>query len=187
MRQELSRRLPHVSVLDGRAEDFPLAAGAVDTVLVAQAWHWVDVGMAGPEIARVLYHGRTLGLVWNIRDEHMDWVAQLGQLMPQGMELDMNGESPDVGGKFAPIVRADFAWEQVLTPAALMDLVASWGYVITLTRDARVSLLRRFRELLDSHPAVRGRDRHALRHEVLTQYSPLIQRRPWQSSPILVL
>ncbi|WP_198417902.1 class I SAM-dependent methyltransferase [Cryobacterium serini] len=162
MRKELSRRLPHVSVLDGRAEDVPLTPGAVDTVLLAQTWHWVDVERAGPEIARVLRPGGNLGLLWNIRDEREDWVAQLGRLMHQGIELDMNSESPDVGGKFAPIVRADFLWEHVLTPAALMDLVASRSYVITLAGDARASLLRRVRELLDSHPAVRGRDEIAL-------------------------
>ena len=102
------RRSPHVSVLDGRAEDFPLAAGAVDTVLGAQAWHRVDVQMAGPEIARVLHPGRALSVIWNIRHEHKNGVAQLGRPIPPAIEMDMKSESLDVDGKFAPIVRADF-------------------------------------------------------------------------------
>ena len=39
--------------------------------------------------------------------------------------MDMTSESSDVDGKFAPIVRAGFAKEHVLTHPVLMDLVLS--------------------------------------------------------------
>jgi len=46
--------LPAVRALAGSAEQIPLPDGALDAVLVAQAWHWVDVDTAVPEVARVL-------------------------------------------------------------------------------------------------------------------------------------
>src|SRR6185437_14170246 len=49
-------------------------------VLVAQAWHWVYAERAIPEVARVLRPGGRLGLVWNIRDERLGWVRELGQI-----------------------------------------------------------------------------------------------------------
>ncbi len=78
MRDQLARVLPGVTVLAGTAEEIPLADHAVDAVLVAQAWHWVDPARAVPEAARVLAPGGRLGLLWNIRDERADWVAELG-------------------------------------------------------------------------------------------------------------
>ena len=81
MREQLARLLPAVPLLDGTAEAIPLADASVDVVLVAQAWHWVDPRRALPEVARVLSPGGRLGLVWNIRDERVDWVKQLGDTM----------------------------------------------------------------------------------------------------------
>ncbi len=57
MRDQLARVLPGVRALAGTAERIPLAGHAVDAVLVAQAWHWVDPARAVPEAARVLAAG----------------------------------------------------------------------------------------------------------------------------------
>jgi len=40
----------------------------------------------------------------------------------------------------------------------MLDLVASRSYVITLTSKAREALLGKVRVLLDTHPALEGRD-----------------------------
>ena len=47
MRAELARVVPGARVLAGSAERIPLADGAVDAVLAAQAWHWVRPGAGG--------------------------------------------------------------------------------------------------------------------------------------------
>ena len=81
MRAELARAVPGARLLAGSAERIPLADGAVDAVLAAQAWHWVDPARAVPEVARVLAPGGTLGLLWNERDERESWVAELGRII----------------------------------------------------------------------------------------------------------
>jgi SAM-dependent methyltransferase len=139
-----------------------LPAKDVDVVTVAQAWHWVDVERAVPEVARVLRPGGTLGLVWNVRDETVDWVAELGRLMHPGSEHDMFSDAPPVGPPFRPIERRDFAWTHVVDRATVLDLVASRSYFIVLGQAERDEMLRNVRALLDTHPALAGRSEIAM-------------------------
>jgi SAM-dependent methyltransferase len=162
MREQLARAVPGARVLAGRAESIPLDDGAVEAVLVAQAWHWVDVETAVPEVARVLSRGGRLGLIWNVRDEREDWVAQLGQLMHRGMEQDMGSASPRIAPPFGPTERLDVAWTHRLTPADLLALVATRSYVITMQADERRDLLARVQHLVDSHPSLAGRQQIGL-------------------------
>ena len=64
VREQLARAVPGAAVHAGSAEEIPLPDHSVDTVLVAQAWHWVNRRRAVPEVARVLAPGGGLGLVW---------------------------------------------------------------------------------------------------------------------------
>ena len=75
MREQLRRAVPGVPVLGGKAEQLPLAAGSVDAILVAQAWHWVEPSLAIPEAARVLAPVAA-GRLWNRRVEGVDWVSE---------------------------------------------------------------------------------------------------------------
>lgn len=102
MREQLARAVPDVPLHAGSAEEIPLADGSVNAVLVAQAWHWVDLSRAVPEVARVLVPGGRLGLVWNIRDEREDWVAELGRILHDPGEH----RRPDrgiIGPPFGPV------------------------------------------------------------------------------------
>jgi len=158
MRVELRRAVPDATALAGSAESIPLTDACVEAVLVAQAWHWVDVSRAVPEVARVLRPGGRLGLVWNSRDERVGWVAELGRIMSGGVEhFDL--AQPPVGPPFAPIERRDFAWSDPITPDGLIDLVASRSYMIIAPPDRRESTFAAVRRLLCEHPDLAGRDR----------------------------
>jgi SAM-dependent methyltransferase len=163
MRAELARALPEVEALAGSAEAIPLPDGAVDAVLVAQAWHWVDLPRAVPEVARVLAPGGQLGLVWNRRDERSGWTAAFGALLAGG---DSSSEhvSPDpkVGPPFEVLERAAFTWADELTPLQLIDLAASRSYVITQPPAERAALLHRIQTLIDTDPELAGRERFEL-------------------------
>src|ERR1700710_654683 len=63
--------------LAGSAEQVPLPDRSVDAVLVGQAWHWFDQARALAEVRRVLRPGGTLGLLWNVFDDRVPWVAEL--------------------------------------------------------------------------------------------------------------
>lgn len=77
MRAALAARCPQVQALDGTAQAIPLADASVDAIVCAQSFHWFATPMALAEIARVLRPGGSLGLVWNVRDKAVPWVAAL--------------------------------------------------------------------------------------------------------------
>jgi SAM-dependent methyltransferase len=156
MRAELARVLPGVTVLAGSAEDIPAGAGTADAVLLAQAWHWVEPARAVPEVARVLKPGGRLGLVWNMRDERVDWVAELTRIIHTDSYSDNGSEAPVVGPPFGPVERLDVEWSMPDTADRLADLVASRSYMITMEPAERAARLRRVRELVASHPDIGG-------------------------------
>ncbi|MCX7522664.1 class I SAM-dependent methyltransferase [Microbacterium sp. STN6] len=159
MRARLTAALPAVTALAGAAESIPLPDASVDAVLVAQAWHWVDTRLAVPEVARVLKPSGTLSLVWNIRDESVDWVSRFGEIITRTREHELDSELPVIGAPFGESEHLETRWEQTLTRAELLDLVASRSYVIVLPADERRELLHQVDELLDTHPEIAPGDR----------------------------
>jgi SAM-dependent methyltransferase len=158
MREQLERSVPGAMVLAGPAEDIPLAAGSVDAVLVAQAWHWVDKDLAVPEVARVLVPGGQLGLVWNIRDTREPWVAELWAIVGDVANQETD-PAPDLAPPFGPAERFGVEWAQQLPPGDLVQLVASRSYVITLPDQQRTDLLAGVADFAATHPALAGRER----------------------------
>lgn len=161
MRAELARTVPGVPVLAGTAEEIPLPDHSVDAVVAAQAWHWVDPARALPEAARVLRPRGQLGLIWNVRDEEVDWVAELGRIMHGEGGPDHDYE-PALGPPFGPPERFAVRWVSELAPGTLLDLVASRSYVITRPAAVRSAILGAVRHLLETHPALAGRSTIAL-------------------------
>ena len=152
MLELLSASLPDIPALLGTAEDIPLPDNSVDSVLVAQAWHWFDPERAVKEVARVLRPGGRLGLVWNTRDERLGWVKDLGRIV--GHEDDPFNNKVTLPEPFADVERHQFEWTSYLTPQALIDLVASRSYCITSPTEVRTRTLEEVRELLATHPAL---------------------------------
>src|SRR3954471_16036477 len=74
MRAQLAEVLPEIEALDGTAEAIPLDDASVDAVTVAQAFHWFKFDEALAEIKRVLRPGGWVVILFNRRDERVDWV-----------------------------------------------------------------------------------------------------------------
>jgi SAM-dependent methyltransferase len=161
MREQLHEALPGVTALNGSAEQIPLDDASVDVVLVAQAWHWVDVPRASVEVARVLAVGGRLGLIWNHGDERVAWVRELGEIVAHGVD-QADRANPIIGKPFGQIEHFVTEWSSTLTPATLVDLVASRSALIIASDSERAGTLTAVQQLIDSHPALAGRDEFEL-------------------------
>jgi len=158
MRAVLEARVPRADVRAGSAEELPVDDGDVDVVMGAQMWHWVDLERATAEVARVLRHGGTFGLLWNLRDERVQWMAELGSVFGGD---DVHRRAADVllppGAPFTATAARDFRWSQELAPTDVVDLVATRSHVAVLPEAERSEVLARVGDFVASHPAVAGR------------------------------
>jgi SAM-dependent methyltransferase len=164
MRAALARGLPGVTALAGTAEDIPLAADSVDAVVAGSAFHWFHGDEALAEIHRVLLPGGRLGLLWNVRDESVPWVAELTAIMEPH-----RGSAPRYRSGawkeafrrraiFSPLRCAEFRHVHRLEPEAVVARVASVSFIAALGERDIADVLARVRALLAHDPATRGRE-----------------------------
>jgi SAM-dependent methyltransferase len=162
MLAQLSAALPGVRVHEGTAENIPLADASVDAVFAAQAWHWVDQDVALTQAARILRPGGTLGLIWNVRDENVPWVARLTVVM-HGSEAESFVENDRIQhGPFGEIESAVFEWTREFDREGLLDLVRSRSYFITASAEDQATILAGVNDLLDTDPDLVGTDHWAM-------------------------
>ena len=153
MLDRLRGALPGVEAVIGTAERLPLPDGSADLVTVAQAWHWVDPPTASVEVGRVLRPGGRLGLIWNFRDERVDWVRDLGVAMRADGDQYTDGvDDPAMAEPFGEPERLQVEWEHELSRDGLLDLIRSRSYVAVMTEEDREATLGAVRRVLDAHP-----------------------------------
>ncbi len=155
MLAELSRRFPDVDVRVGPAEAIPLPDASVDAVLVGQAWHWFDRGVAEPEIARVLRPGGVLAVVGNDDDQTVDWVAGCGRaLHPE--ELPRIGSTPaddhPTIPTFEPPERRGFPNPVATTTDGLVRMIATHSWALVAEPADREAAFGRLRAYLAARP-----------------------------------
>jgi len=170
LREMKAKKLPAVC---GRAEQIPLKDAAVDVVTAAQAFHWFDHERAVPEMRRVLADEGRMGLLWNLRDESVDWIARLSEIIGSddaiGATLGRHSEFLDNvisqlthQGSFRDVEVMTFPYEQRLTEESLVGLVRSRSYIALLPEDERERVIERVRSLRREHRELRGRKTFSL-------------------------
>lgn len=161
MLASLGARLPGIRTALGRGEALPLPDASVDAVTYGQAWHWVDEAAASREAARVLRPGGVLGLIWNVRDPAVPWVAELTELMrPSAAEQLMAGAGPrvELACGFGPLDRLDLRWTRRMSHDEILAMATSRSYLITAPVAERDRILDELRRFLTTHPALAGSD-----------------------------
>jgi SAM-dependent methyltransferase len=163
MREQFRRAGVNASLVVGLAETLPVREARVDAIVAAQAFHWFDIPRTLREIHRVLRPGGTVGLLWNVRDESVDWVHRVTEILDRYEDRAPRYRSgawrqawdPSLG--FAPLEKQSFPFVQRLDRATALDRFTSVSFIASLNegryREAEAAL----RELLDAHPQTAGR------------------------------
>jgi SAM-dependent methyltransferase len=161
MRQMLQQRLPEATVMEGTAEKIPVPDGSIDLVTVAQAFHWFDADAAAREIARVLKPGGGLGAIWNVRDESVEWIGMISELIagPKSQTPDHRSGKwrkpfDATRSQFEPIRLETFRHIQEVSRADAVDVFASRSYVAALPEPDRNALLERVAEQVPKNELV---------------------------------
>ena len=152
MREQLEATVRGIEALDGTAESLPLAAGSVDCITVAQAFHWFDYGRALPELARTIQPGGRLAIIWNVRDVNDPLVAAVNEVMAPFVPTEQGVERPwrdplETFPAFGEIEERTFEFEQLLDAEGLVERVASISWIARLDDVRREAVLDQIRQL----------------------------------------
>lgn len=165
MLRQLSAVLPGVAALAATAQKLPFRPAVAEAVTCAQAFHWFAGAAAVAEIHRVLKPDGRLGLVWNVRDESVSWVAAVSELMrpyESGVPRFHTGQWREAfsGGLFGELQETRFAHQHIGTPqAVIIDRVLSVSFIAALPDEHRAKVADQLRALIAGTPELRGSDR----------------------------
>jgi SAM-dependent methyltransferase len=162
MLSRLAADYPQVRACEGLATATGLADASVDAVICATAFHWFATRAALDEIHRVLKPGGHLGLVWNVRDERVPWVARLGALVnrfeddaPRQASGAWRTVFPHSG--FGPLQQSEFVnGYQGPAQQVIVDRVLSTSFIAALPPAARAEVAHAVEALIAAEPTLAG-------------------------------
>jgi len=164
MRDVLAARHDDVHVIEGAAEQLPLADGSFDAVVVGAAFHWFEQDAALAEIARVLRPGGVLGLLGNSFDTSRSWAAELREILGQPT-LGRAGHWPEperLTGMFETVDDAEFPHARETTLEQLRDYASSRSSFAVLGEAERDERLAEIDRLWERAPELAGRSQAQL-------------------------
>jgi len=171
MREQLMRGFPDIDVLAGTAEAIPLPDASVHSIVCAQAFHWFATDAAVQEMRRVLVPGGMLGLIWNVRDESVPWVAELSTMI-DGLEGDTPRYRTGAWRKVFPAPGFAFAGERQARNAhigsaeqVIIKRTLSVSFIAALPRERQQEVERRVRAFIADTPALAGQAEIAFPYE----------------------
>ena len=161
MRAVLERAARGARALPGTAEAIPLEDGAVDAVLVAEAFHWFDFARAAAEIERVLRPGGGVAVLYNRhhwereeeawqREAHAAFEAH--RLPPDDVDaFDTSGWQAALAARFGPLTEETFPYAQRFDAAQIEAMYASFSAIAGLPTERREAALAAQRDVLERH------------------------------------
>jgi SAM-dependent methyltransferase len=157
---------PGVLAVRGVAEALPIRRHAADAACAASAFHWFDGRRALVELHRALRRGGRLALVWSHRDDDVEWVARLSEIVNR-----REGDAPryrtgawraafDASRDlFRPLEEERFRHVHTSPPEGVVERIASVSFIAAAPEPERAEVLAEVRALLAGHPATAGKAR----------------------------
>lgn len=143
---EMRARIEGAEVRAGFAEALPLPDCSVDAVVAGQASHWFEMTRFLDEAVRVLRPAGTVGLLRNVQNDRVEWVAELAELTKQGALASIEVEMPFRDDRFRQAECLEVPHAQPMNYSLLVDRVRSSSRTIVQPSEQRTALLARVEE-----------------------------------------
>ena len=163
MRAGLAEHVPAADVRAGTAEAIPLPDASLDAVVCATSFHWFATPAALAEIRRVLKPGGRLGLIWNVRDQTVPWVARFTSLLethnttaPRHHHGEWRSVFPAEG--FSDLVETTFRHAHIGDPEdVIVRRGLSVSFIAALPVASQTAIADDLRALIAATPELAGR------------------------------
>jgi len=163
MLEQLRRQYPGVQAKLGSAESIPFADASFDAVVCAQSFHWFATPETVAEVRRVLKPGGAWGLIWNVRNENVEWVAALTKIIapfegdtPRYRTQKWRSLFPAAG--FSPLREQRFPHGHTGAPEqVIVDRTLSTSFIAALPPDKQEKVASQVRELIAASPDLAGK------------------------------
>jgi SAM-dependent methyltransferase len=161
MRATLTALLPTVEAIDAVAEALPFETASIDAIVAAQSFHWFDTDAALRSFHRVLRPEGRLGLIWNVRDTSVPWVAAIESILDELAATAPYHEDwrdhLNANEAFGPLTSVEFDHVQTLDRAAFVDRMLSISFIAALDASDRGLAVSRLLAVIDGDEATRDR------------------------------
>jgi SAM-dependent methyltransferase len=173
MLEQLIRQYPQIDARSGFAQHIPLDDASLDAVVCAQSFHWFATAEALQEIHRVLKPGGALGLVWNVRDDTVPWVAALTRIMkpfegdaPRFHSQKWRNVLPAHG--FTGLREKRFSHSHTGPPEkVIVDRVLSVSFMAALPIEQRAHVTSQLKEVIAAYPELAAKAEVTFPYETL--------------------
>ena len=164
MREQLVKAIEEgIEVLGCQAESIPLSDQTVDLVIAAQAFHWFANNKALQEIHRVLKPGGNLALIWNVRDNQIEWIAALEKIIYRYYEEDVPRQQSmkwkdviDAFSGFRDLQLTSLHHNQSGPLEMVVDRVLSISFIASLSEEEKKVVAEEVTKLVENHPDTKG-------------------------------
>ena len=173
MLDQLIRQFPEIDARSGSAQHIPLDDDTMDAVVCAQSFHWFATSEALQEIHRVLKPGGSLGLIWNVRDESVPWVAALTRIMkpfegdaPRYHSQKWRNAFPAEG--FGPLREKRFSHRHTGPPEqVIIERILSVSFMAALPPEQRDRVTSQLQHVIAAYPELAGKSEVTFPYETL--------------------
>jgi ubiquinone/menaquinone biosynthesis C-methylase UbiE len=173
MMDQLIRQYPEIDARSGSAQSIPLDDASVDAVVCAQSFHWFATPEALHEIHRVLKPGGALGLVWNVRDDRVTWVAELTPIMkpfegdaPRYHSQKWRNVFPADG--FGPLREKYFSHSHTGPPEkVIIERILSVSFMAALPPSEQERVTAQLREIISAYPELANKPQVTFPYQTL--------------------
>lgn len=162
-----------LEIVEGTGEKIPEPTNhSIDTVFIAQAFHWMAKEATLAEVHRILYPGKPLVLVWNSLDVSIPWIHALEKDVIDKYYGDTNSSSDIpryLTGRWRQVFETDFAKSHFSLPITwyggyqrskvtrqhIISRILSVSVVAMLDGEAKKKISEEIEMLLRTHPDTR--------------------------------
>jgi len=158
----LSKALPDVQTAVASADALPVADASMDAVVCATAFHWFASADVVAEFHRALRPGGTLGLIWNVRDERVPWVARLSAITNRYEDAEPRQRTgqwrtPFPAPGFTDLHETAMAYEhRGSAEDVIVGRTLSTSFIAALPDARRAEIEREVRALIAETPELQG-------------------------------